>query len=158
MIEIDPETALDKGKILVKIDAVITIEGMGTRKISVEIMAEAEAEILTEIIVMIGVDQEKEGYHPEGIIIIIRQNTNSRLRSRSRSRSNSRVRTNRDRIRCYRCREYDHYMSECQNAVASDSEGYDSDNPALQIMATDIEVDDTCDMERYREDTEYLNL
>ena len=71
MIEIDPETTLDKGKILVKIDAIITIEGMGTRKISVEIMAEAEAEILTEIRVMIGEDQEKEGYHPEDIIIII---------------------------------------------------------------------------------------
>ena len=70
MIEIDPETALDKGKILVKIDTVITIEGMGTCKILVEIMAEVEAEILTEIIVMIGVDQEKEGYHPEGTIII----------------------------------------------------------------------------------------
>ena len=55
-----------------------------------------------------------------------RQNTNSRLwsesrRSRSRSRSNSRVRTNRDRIRCYRCQEYDHYVSKCQNAVTSDS-------------------------------------
>ena len=87
-----------------------------------------------------------------------RQNTNSRLRSRSRSRSNSRVRTNRDRIRCYRCQEYDHYVSECQNAVASDSEGYDSDNAALQIMATDIELDDMHDIERYREDTEYLNL
>ena len=89
-----------------------------------------------------------------------RQNTNSRLwsesgRSRSRSRSNSRVRTNRDRIRCYRCREYDHYASECQNAVVSDSEGYDSDNAALQIMATEIESDNTHDIERYREDTEY---
>ena len=137
---------------------------MGTCKISVEIMAEVEAEILTETIAVIGVDQEKEGYHPEGIIIIIPGRTQiSRLwsesrRSRSRSRSNSRVRTNRDRIRCYRCREYDHYMSECQNAVASDSEVYDSDNAALQIMATDIEVDDTRDIERYREDTEYLNL
>ena len=49
-------------------------------------------------------------------------------------------------------------MSECQNAVVSDSEGYDSDNAALQIMATDIELDDTCDIDRYREDTEYLNL
>ena len=92
-----------------------------------------------------------------------RQNTNSRLwsesrRSRSRSRSNSRVRTNRDRIRCYRCQEYDHYASECQNAVASDSEGYDPDNAALQIMATEIESDDTQDIERYRKDTEYLNL
>ena len=44
------------------------------------------------------------------------------------------------------------------NAVASDSEGYDLDNAALQIMATDTELDDTHDIERYREDTEYLNL
>ena len=92
-----------------------------------------------------------------------RQNTNSRVwsesrRSRSRSRSNSRVRTNRDRIRCYRCQEYDHYVSECQNAVMSDSEGYDSDNAALQIMATEIESDNMHDIDRYREDTEYLNL
>ena len=75
---------------------------MGTCKISVEIIA-GLAEILTETIVVTGVDQEKEDYLPEGIIIINRQNANSRFRPRSRSRSNSRVRTNRDRIRCYRC-------------------------------------------------------
>ena len=39
-------------------------------------------------------------------------------------------------------------MSECQNAVMSDSEGYDSDNAALQIMATEIESDDTHDIDR----------
>ena len=49
-------------------------------------------------------------------------------------------------------------MNEFQNAVASDSEGHDSDNAALQIMATDMEPDDMRDIERYREDTEYLNL
>ena len=49
-------------------------------------------------------------------------------------------------------------MNECQNAVASDSEGHDSDNAALQIMATDIEPDDMQDIDRYRENTEYLNL
>ena len=67
---------------------------------------------------------------------------NSRFRLRSRSSSNSRVRTNRDRIRCYRCQEFDHYANECQNAVTSDSVGHDSDNAALQIMATDMESDD----------------
>ena len=71
MIEIDPETIIDKVKILVKIGAEMITEGMGTCKISVEIIAEVEAEILTETIVMIGVDQEKEGYHPEGMITII---------------------------------------------------------------------------------------
>ena len=49
-------------------------------------------------------------------------------------------------------------MSKCQNAVGSDSEGYDSDNAALQIMATEIESDNIRDIDRYREDTEYLNL
>ena len=49
-------------------------------------------------------------------------------------------------------------MSECQNAVTSDSEGFDPENAALQIMATDIESDDMQDIDRYREETEYLNL
>ena len=87
-----------------------------------------------------------------------RQNANSRFRSRSWSGSNSRIRTNRDRVRCYRYWEHDHYANECQNAVASDSEGHESDNAALQIMATDMEPDDTWDIDRYREETEYLNL
>ena len=47
------------------------IEGMGTHKISVEIMAETEAETLIVTIVVTGVGQEKEDYLPEGIIIII---------------------------------------------------------------------------------------
>ena len=87
-----------------------------------------------------------------------RQNGNSRFRSRSRSRSNSRIRTNRDRVRCYRCQEYDHYMNECPNAITSDSEGHESDSTALQIMATDIESGETQDSDSYIEDTEYLNL
>ena len=38
-----------------------------------------------------------------------RQSTLSCGRDDSRSRSNSRVSTNCDRVRCYRCREYDHF-------------------------------------------------
>ena len=30
-----------------------------------------------------------------------------------RSRSGSRANTNRDRIRCYKCREYDHFTKDC---------------------------------------------
>ena len=33
--------------------------------------------------------------------------------SNSRSRSGSRANTNRDRIRCYNCREYDHFVRDC---------------------------------------------
>ena len=87
-----------------------------------------------------------------------RQNGNSRLRSRSRSRSNSRIMTNRDRIRCYKCREYDHFVNECPNIVTSNSEGHESDNAALQIMATDTEPCNTHDIVSYMEDTEYLNV
>ena len=38
-----------------------------------------------------------------------------RSMSSSRSRSGSRARTNRDRIRCYNCREYDHFVRDCPN-------------------------------------------
>ena len=44
---------------------------MGTPKISVEIIPGTGVEISTETIVVTGVDQEKEDYLPQGIIIII---------------------------------------------------------------------------------------
>ena len=33
--------------------------------------------------------------------------------SSSRSRSGSRASTNRDRIRCFECQEYDHFVRDC---------------------------------------------
>ena len=36
--------------------------------------------------------------------------------SNSRSRSDPRPSTNRDRIRCYNCKEYDHFMRDCPNS------------------------------------------
>ena len=39
-----------------------------------------------------------------------------RSSSNDRSRSGSRVSTNRDRIRCYICREYDHFVRDCPNS------------------------------------------
>ena len=40
-----------------------------------------------------------------------------RSSSNSRSRSGSRASTNRDRIRCYNCREYDHFVRDCSNSI-----------------------------------------
>ena len=40
--------------------------------------------------------------------------------SSSRSRSSLRVSTNRDRVRCFKCREYDHFANECTNLVIED--------------------------------------
>ena len=39
-----------------------------------------------------------------------------RSSSNSRPRSGSRANTNRDRIRCYKCREYDHFARDCPNS------------------------------------------
>ena len=75
MIEIGMEITAGKDKILVKTGTEMITEGMGTQKILVEIMAEVEEEILTDTIAVTGVDQEKEGYHPEVIIIIIQGKT-----------------------------------------------------------------------------------
>ena len=39
-----------------------------------------------------------------------------RTSSNSGSRSRSRASTNRHRIRCYNCREYDHFARDCPNS------------------------------------------
>ena len=43
-------------------------------------------------------------------------NGRDRSSSNDRSRSGSRASTNRDRIRCYACREYDHFARDCPNS------------------------------------------
>ena len=43
-------------------------------------------------------------------------NGRDRSSSNDRSRSGSRASTNRDRIRCYACREYDHFVRDCPNS------------------------------------------
>ena len=40
-------------------------------------------------------------------------NNRTRSTSNSRLRSGSRASRNRDRIRCYKCREYNHFMRDC---------------------------------------------
>ena len=61
----------------------------------------------------------------------------ARSDSSSRSRSNLRVNTNRDRVRCFKCREYDQFANECPNLVMEDSDRkIDSARQAsLQILA-----------------------
>ena len=59
-------------------------------------------------------------------------------RDESRSRSNSRVSTNHDHVRCYRCREYDHFASECPNMPTDEEPDCDDADPAsLQMMTPD---------------------
>ena len=74
------------------------------------------------------------------------------------SRSNSRVTTNIDRIRCFRCREYDHFANECPDVGTGDSDGYESDRAALQLMTTEADIHDNFDTTRLNEEADYLNL
>ena len=65
-------------------------------------------------------------------------NRDRRPRSESRSRSSSHVSTNRDRLRCYRCSEYDHFARECPNALMEgDSDQEDLDSATLQMLSQD---------------------
>ena len=51
------------------------------------------------------------------------------------SQSNSRVSTNCDQVRCYRCRDYDHFASKCSNTPTDEETDYEEADPAsLQIM------------------------
>ena len=70
----------------------------------------------------------------------------ARSESSSRSRSNLRASTNRDRVQCFKCREYDHVANECPNLVPEDSDReIDGTRLAsLQILAdsdTGLEVE-----------------
>ena len=68
-----------------------------------------------------------------------RQSTLSHRRDESRSRSNSRVSTNCDHVRCYRCREYDHFASECPNIPTDEEPDYDNAGPvSLQMLGTKL--------------------
>ena len=78
--------------------------------------------------------------------------------SGTRNRSTSRVTMNRNRVQCYKCREYTHFGNDCSNSVMDDSDGYDSDRAALQLITTDAEIHQDSEGTRPIEEQDYLNL
>ena len=66
---------------------------------------DTEETIGMQIMKEVGVGLEKDNTN-------IAQEVDDRSSSR-RSRSGSRVCTDRDKIRCYKCREYDHFAKDC---------------------------------------------
>ena len=65
---------------------------------------------------------------------------------------------NRDRVRCYKHREYCHFANECPNSVTDDSDGYESDRATLQLITTDVEIHQNCEGIRLIEEQDYINL
>ena len=62
----------------------------------------------------------------------------------SRSRSGSRISVNRDRIRCYKCREYDHFAKDCPTSkLEKETEqvqqmyNMDEEQTSLKTLVTD---------------------
>ena len=78
--------------------------------------------------------------------------------SGTRKRSTSRVPMNRNRVRCYKCIEYDHFANECPNSVTDDSVGYESDRAALQLIASDTEIHQNYEETRPIKEQDHLNL
>ena len=78
-----------------------------------------------------------------------RNNNNNRRINRSisnsRSRSGSKASTNRDRIRCYQCREYDHFAKDFPTSIEEREKeqlqqmlNLDEEQTSLKMLATDI--------------------
>ena len=72
-------------------------------------------------------------------------NSRDRSSSNTRSRLGSRASTNRDRIRCYNCREYDHFARDCPNSRE------ESDLVQLQLML-DLEAEEQTQLLTSRQD------
>ena len=59
---------------------------------------------------------------------------------------------NRDRLRCYRCGEYDHFAQECPNTPTDDEMGHSDSEPVLlQMLTQDMTLN-------FDGEVEYLNL
>ena len=59
----------------------------------------------------------------------------------------SRSSMNRDRIRCFKCREYDHFANECPNLVTDNS---DRESDSVRSVSLHLAYDDTgSDTEQY---------
>ena len=127
MSEIDLEIMIGRDKALDKTGTEMIIEGMDLSKTLVETMAEIDVREVFNRSYSSDRSRSRERSLSPRRYNNNRQFGNSRLRSRSRSRSKPKITMNRDRIKCYKCREYDHFMNECSNIGTIDSDGHESE-------------------------------
>ena len=65
-------------------------------------------------------------------------------------RSGSRTSTNRDKIRCFKCREYDHFVNECPNLVQDNSDRESNSARSVSLHLADSDTGS--------ETEQYLNI
>ena len=63
-----------------------------------------------------------------------------RVKSPSSSRSGLRTSMHRDRIRCFKCREYDHFANECLNLVLEDSDRESDGARSISLHLADSDM------------------
>ena len=104
-----------------------------------------------------------------GVIFFLRNNNiirrNNRSTGNSRSTSGSRVSINRDRIRCYKCREYDHFANDYptlkeEREIEQIQQIFNLDEEQTSLKAIITDMNDSLNkinsMENVRQ--EHLNL
>ena len=101
-----------------------------------------EVEIEIIMIEMTTLEEVKVGLGKDNIQVILEGMAEN---SRSRSKSGSRASTNRDRIRCFKCKEYDHFAKDCLNTQTEKEPeqiqlmyNFDEEQTALKVFATDM--------------------
>ena len=87
----------------------------------------------------------------------------NRSNSNSRSRWGSRVSTNRDRIRCFECREYDHFTRDClmtqaDREVEQVQQMFNMDEDQTILQKPQMDVDQVRQSVSPTESRENLNL
>ena len=141
-----------------------TMVGLGR---DIEVTPEITSEIghMTEVKVEIEREREsrnrnRSSSREEGQRLGIESRDRDRSREResrstTRSRSSSHVNTNRDRLRCYRCSEYDHFARECPNALTDEESGSESEeiDDSTWQMLSQVETSPFQDF-----DMQYLNM
>ena len=127
VIEVMDEVEVILEKVVFEVGPVVTLEGNNSR------------------------DRSREDRRPWGQSRSRERGMRARSESSSQSRSNLRTSTNRDKVQCFKCREYDHFANECPNLVPKDS---DRESDAARSASLHILADSDTGLEV----EQYLNI
>ena len=118
------EIAIDK---TIEIDKII--EGMTQDKeTGVKVGTDQGITAITVLEVEMEIETETDGCNPDPELCQMREEDHGLGLTQRAS-------TNRDRLRCYRCGEYDHFAQECPNTPMDNEMGHsDSEQASLQML------------------------
>ena len=107
-----------------------------------------------EVEIEIGVEQQKDIWHQEDMTEDIKAQTPIQGPGIDLLLGSQWTETELDATNV----EYDHFVNECPNSVTDDSDNYESDGAALQLITIDAEIHLNSEGTRPIEEQDYLNL